>query len=100
EGPAPRELRLSCGTLEDRLTVAPFRAWRGSATRVAQGRSPRATDPTARVLRRRLQDQAAAGHAAFRLGQLGQVHVPHVQAAGDQPLAGPGEGGGVEDDLA
>ena len=44
-GPARREPRLSCGTLEGRLTVAPFRAWRGWASRVAQGRSPRPADP-------------------------------------------------------
>src|SRR5687767_12755936 len=46
-GPARREPRLACGTLEDRRTVAPFRAWRGWATRVAQGRDPRPADPTA-----------------------------------------------------
>ena len=45
-GQAGRELRLSCGTLEGRLTVAPFRAWRGSASRVAQDRDPRAAGPT------------------------------------------------------
>src|SRR5213593_187916 len=44
-GPSPREPRLSCGTPEYRLTVAPFRAWRGWASRVAQGRGPRAGDP-------------------------------------------------------
>jgi len=44
-GPTGREPRLSCGTLEGRLTVAPFRAWRGWASRVAQGRGPRAGDP-------------------------------------------------------
>ena len=44
-GSAPREPRLTCGTREARLTVAPFRAWRGSTTRVAQGRGPRAADP-------------------------------------------------------
>src|SRR5947207_8435331 len=44
-GPARREPRLSCGTPEGRLTVAPFRAWRGWASRVAQGRDPRPADP-------------------------------------------------------
>src|SRR5687768_16430199 len=42
---APGEPRRSCGTPGCRLTVAPFRAWRGSAGKVAQGRSPPATDP-------------------------------------------------------
>src|SRR5262249_21704993 len=72
-GPARREPRLSCGTLEGRLTVAPFRAWRGWASRVAQGRDPRPADPEhlAYYTSRRGRPRPGAGGAGFRRAEEG-----------------------------